>query len=239
MYYIDIHNHLLNAVDDGARNPETTAKMLQIAYDDGIRGIICTPHYLPGVYNVKKDERVLRVKHLQAIVKKYLPSMQIYEGCEYFAASGNFLNDYEKGNAGTLADSRYVLAEFSPTTPGELIELRLMEIVSAGCWPIVAHAERYDAFEDESFRVRISSFCYIQINAESIIGEAGSKSKKLAKKMLNEGIVSFVASDAHGAHYRKPILSDCARFIEEHFGTEYMETLLYFNPKSILDNVRI
>ena len=239
MYYIDIHNHLLNGVDDGARNPEMTAKMLQIAYDDGIRGIICTPHYLPGVYNVGKEERALRVKHLAGVAKKFFPSLQLYEGCEYFAASGSFLTDYEKGGCGPLADSKYVLAEFSPMTPGDLIELRLMEIVSSGFWPIVAHAERYEAFEADAFRLHVASFCYIQINAESVIGDAGNKTKKLARKMLSEGSVSFVATDAHGAHHRKPVLSECARDIEEHFGTEYMETLLYYNPKAILDNVRI
>ncbi|MBO4485205.1 MAG: hypothetical protein J5738_07445 [Lachnospiraceae bacterium] len=239
MYYIDIHNHMLNGVDDGSRNPETTAKMLQLAYNDGIRGIICTPHYLPGVYTTGKAERVIRVKHLEAIAKKFFPGLSLYEGCEYFASSGHFTEDLEKGRAGTLADSKYVLAEFSPATPEDVIEHRLMEIIGTGCWPILAHAERYMAFENEAFRLRVSGFAYIQINAESMLGEAGTGIKRLARKMLSEGIVTFVATDAHGAHHRKPVLSECALYLEEHFGTEYMETLLYYNPKSILDNIKL
>jgi len=239
MYYIDMHSHILSGVDDGAKNPDTTAQMLKIAYDDGIRGIICTPHYLPGVYNTGQEERALRVKHLLGVTKKFFPDLQLWEGCEYFAAAGSFMNDYEKGGCGTMAGSNYVLAEFSQTTPADLMELRLRDITKAGFWAIIAHAERYDALKDDDFRLRVAGFCYIQINADSLVGEATNHSKELARKMLAEGSVSFVATDAHGAHYRKPILSEAAKYITEHFGEEYTETLLYHNPKAILDDVRI
>lgn len=239
MYYIDIHNHMLTGVDDGARSPETSAKMLQLAYDDGIRGIICTPHFLPGRYEASKAERALRVKHLLGVSSKFFPGLQIWEGCEFFAAGGNIVELMEQGVCGTLADSKYVLTEFSPDTPSDLIEHRLMEIMTAGYWPIVAHAERYTAFEDEEFRRHIASFCYIQVNADSILGGSGTRIRRLARKMLSEQIVSFVATDAHGSTHRKPVLSECAAFLETHYGTDFMEKLLYRNPQSIIDNIRI
>lgn len=239
MVFIDIHNHILTGVDDGARNPETSALMLKMAYDDGIRGIICTPHYQPGTFTTGKAERVIRVNHLREVAKKFFPDLRIYEGCECFAGSGSIIEDIEKGRSGTLADSRYFLAEFSPYTPGNIIEKRLMEIMSAGYWPIVAHAERYYAFEEERFRRHIASFCYIQMNADSIMGEDGPKIKKLARKMLSEQIVSFVATDAHGAHHRLPKLSECAAYISSDFGEDYAEKLLYRNPESIIEKVRI
>ena len=184
-------------------------------------------------------ECVARVKHLLGVTKKFFPDLQLWEGCEYFAAAGSFMNDYEKGGCGTMAGSNYVLAEFSQTTPADLMELRLRDITKAGFWAIIAHAERYDALKDDDFRLRVAGFCYIQINADSLVGEATNHSKELARKMLAEGSVSFVATDAHGAHYRKPILSEAAKYITEHFGEEYTETLLYHNPKAILDDVRI
>ena len=138
-----------------------------------------------------------------------------------------------------MAGSNYVMAEFSQTTPADLMELRLRDITKAGFWAIIAHAERYDALKDDDFRMRIAAFCYIQINADSLVGDATNHSKELARKMLSEGCVSFVGTDAHGAHYRKPILSEAAKYITDHFGQEYTETLLYHNPKAILDDVRI
>lgn len=44
---IDTHSHILPEVDDGAQNIEETRRMLQIAYDEGIRYIIATPHHHP------------------------------------------------------------------------------------------------------------------------------------------------------------------------------------------------
>lgn len=239
MYYIDIHNHILHGIDDGSQSPQTTAKMLQIAYEDGIRAIICTPHYLPGRYETEKAEREIRVKHLRSVSEKFFPGLQLYEGCEYFPSTRNIAEDIEMGRSGTLAGSKYLLTEFSPETPGYWMEQRLLEIVSSGYWPVVAHAERYAAFDNADFSFHIASFCYIQVNASSILGTAGAREKKIAKRMLNDYLVSFIASDAHGTHQRKPVLSECAKYIETHYGAERMETLFYRNPKSIIDNIRI
>ena len=45
--YIDMHCHILPGVDDGAQNLEETRQMLRIAYNEGIRLIIATPHHHP------------------------------------------------------------------------------------------------------------------------------------------------------------------------------------------------
>ena len=43
--YIDIHSHILPGLDDGADSLERTIRMLEIAYGEGIRTMIATPHY--------------------------------------------------------------------------------------------------------------------------------------------------------------------------------------------------
>ena len=45
--YIDMHCHILPGVDDGAKDLAETKKMLEIAYAEGIRCIIATPHHHP------------------------------------------------------------------------------------------------------------------------------------------------------------------------------------------------
>ena len=44
----DVHAHILPGVDDGAESLEEARQMLQMAYDQGIRRIIATPHYRRG-----------------------------------------------------------------------------------------------------------------------------------------------------------------------------------------------
>ena len=42
---IDVHNHSMPGVDDGSQDLDMTFQMLQMAYEEGIRNIILTPHY--------------------------------------------------------------------------------------------------------------------------------------------------------------------------------------------------
>ena len=45
--YLDIHNHILPGVDDGAKTIEDTMELLDMEYKDGVRHIIFPPHYIP------------------------------------------------------------------------------------------------------------------------------------------------------------------------------------------------
>ena len=45
--FVDTHCHILSGVDDGAQTVEEMQQMLRMAYEDGIRYIIATPHHHP------------------------------------------------------------------------------------------------------------------------------------------------------------------------------------------------
>ena len=45
---VDVHSHILPALDDGSKNMEESLEMLRIACDEGIRTMIATPHNMPG-----------------------------------------------------------------------------------------------------------------------------------------------------------------------------------------------
>ena len=48
---IDLHNHLLPGIDDGAKELQETLEFLRIGARDGVRTVIATPHMKPGVYD--------------------------------------------------------------------------------------------------------------------------------------------------------------------------------------------
>ena len=45
---IDIHSHILPAIDDGARNMDMTLSMLHMSVESGVTDIIATPHVNRG-----------------------------------------------------------------------------------------------------------------------------------------------------------------------------------------------
>ena len=64
--------------------------------------------------------------------------------------------------------------------------------------PILAHPERFAAYENKSFvqDLKIRGVL-MQLNALSLIGSYGEMSRKKAFKWLNEGLYDFVCTDAH------------------------------------------
>ena len=58
--YIDIHSHILPGVDDGAKSMEMSMQMIDMAYAQGIRTMIATPHFTPS----RKRVSVERLKEI-------------------------------------------------------------------------------------------------------------------------------------------------------------------------------
>ena len=66
---------------------------------------------------------------------------------------------------------------------------------------------------------------YIQMNADSIIGEDGFMIKRFCKKVIKEEMLDFVGSDGH----------DLARRM---MGTDYADMIFISNPECIINNER-
>ena len=94
----DIHSHIIPGVDDGSKTFEMTKNMLDIAYSEGTRGIILTPHHNP--YRWKNTVETLheRYSEIRDYCEGAYPDMEIYLGNEiyYFEET---LNDLESGKA--------------------------------------------------------------------------------------------------------------------------------------------
>lgn len=54
--YIDVHCHVIPHIDDGARTTSQALRMIGIAYKNGIRTMVATPHYEVSRYdnNIEK-----------------------------------------------------------------------------------------------------------------------------------------------------------------------------------------
>ena len=51
----DFHNHCLPALDDGAGNWEEALAMARMAVEDGVEGVVCTPHWARGSFENNRD----------------------------------------------------------------------------------------------------------------------------------------------------------------------------------------
>ena len=211
--YIDIHTHILPGVDDGAQSPEMSLEMLRMAAGDGIGQIILTPHSKPWHRHRSCAEVASGVARLRELLQEERLDIQLYTGNELFYRSG-LLEELEAGQAAALADSHYVLVEFDPAADYDYIRNGVYTLLTGGYYPILAHVERY------------KNVCTKKTGVAELI--------EMGCFMLGQGLVHFIATDAHDLRRRCPCLSACAKYLEKKFGADDSRRLLHDNPGCVL-----
>ncbi len=234
---IDLHNHLLPGIDDGAKRLDETLQFLRIARQDGVRTVVATPHMKPGVYDNRREtilERVALVREAQkgdeAEGVTLLPGAEVY-----------FTADLpERARAGalmTIGDrGRYLLLELPyqqiPLGVDDMIfKLRLL-----GITPLMAHPERVAYYLEDLERVALSVRlgALTQVTAGSITGRFGEKARDFALALLQRNLLHVLASDSHDTRYRPPILSEAVGVAAGLVGEAAARRLVTDVPQAIL-----
>jgi len=122
---IDIHSHILPGLDDGPQTMEESIRMCRIAYQDGIRTIVATPHTLNGVYQNGKSIILSKVDELNdALNNSELKldsairnpqseiDLRILPGSDVHLCETT-LQQVDQGEAVTIGDGgKYIMIEF-------------------------------------------------------------------------------------------------------------------------------
>lgn len=233
--YIDIHNHSIPKVDDGAHSINQALRMLDIAFREGIRTIIATPHVS---YRRGEDKyKLLRpaFEELKERAAKELPELTLHLGCEIFY-SQDTVYGLQKKEIPTLGDTSYVLVEFQPSCEFRYLKISIQNLIIGGYKPIIAHVERYESLRKDLKLVQelILMGAYLQSNAMSINGEDGKVLQMVTKKLLKHRLLHFIATDSHGDERRPPRVMKCLETAIKKYGEEYAEDLFIHNGRKLL-----
>jgi protein-tyrosine phosphatase len=235
--YIDIHSHIIPGVDDGVRDEAMSLKMLRIAHDCGTRHIIATPHYFYGNTRYEFADIKEKCEHLNNIAKNAGLNITVYPGCEVFITP-EIVELYDQGLIGTLAGSCYMLIEFPRMSIPPYTDTVLYHLQLKGITPVIAHPERYIEIQQkpELMGAYVERGILLQANSRSITGMYGLKAKRTVMRLIKEGWVHFVASDAHSANSCNPDLANAAARIEKKFGLKMRESLFTLNALKIFEH---
>lgn len=230
---IDMHTHILPGVDDGARTMEDSLEMARVAVNSGVRVMVATPHSNREprfASQVESRVRALQYRlRCEGIPLRVLPGMEIFVDRDTPArlAEGELL---------PLNGTRYALVEFSFEEDPLFIDESLHEVRAARFVPVVAHPERYACVgEDPQMAAEWRRRGYgVQVNKGSLLGRFGERIQHTAVKLLMDGLVTAVASDAHSPEVRTPDMAPMARFLSEALSPAAERTLLWDNPRRLL-----
>lgn len=197
---IDMHNHVLYGVDDGAQSIEDSVEMLFKAKEIGFSGVVLTPHYMcyqnftsPVAENKKRYETLKKILARAGLeLDLYLGSELLYEY--------KLVDLIDKEEFTTLAGTPWFLVEtirHVGTATG--VQNFMHKLKEKGYKAILAHPERYD-FVQEDPNVLLDfmkSGVLIQCNYLSLVGYYGEPSRHTLEILLKHHMVQLMGSDAH------------------------------------------
>lgn len=193
---IDIHCHLLPAIDDGSSSPEQSVQVMAALAADGVRGLVLTPHVSAAEIDSDPEDPLERREMAMTLLRQAAPDTpDLYLGFEIMLdrelPDRGFL-----ANQFSLAGSRYYLVEFAYQATRERIRLAIESVVRHGAVPVVAHPERYDACSEEAALEWRAAGAKLQADATSIT--RSTTRGRRARALLDRGLVDVLAADNHG-----------------------------------------
>jgi protein-tyrosine phosphatase len=235
---IDLHTHLLPGIDDGSKSMEQSLEMARIAVDDGITVMACTPHIYPGLYMNDAAGITAGRDKLQRHLDESGINLRLVVGADAHLVP-ELLSGLQSGRVPTLNNSRYFLLEPSHHIAVPNFDSAVFEIMVAGYMPIITHPERLTWIEDHysTFVDMAKRGVWLQLTAGAIVGKFGSRAKYWSERLLSDGLVHIIASDAHNTGRRSPQMSEAFEMAVKQMGKQEATRMVLGRPKAILDNI--
>jgi len=196
---VDMHNHILPGIDDGASDLETSIRLVNEYKTLGFSKIIATPHTMSDYYPNTSETILTALETLNSELKK-----QNITGIEIKAAS-EYMIDHEfeeklvsNSTLLTYADN-HVLVEMSYLHESDNLDEVLYKLQLKSYQPILAHPERYTFYLNkfDNYYALKKQGIKLQLNMLSLTEHYGSKIQQVAKRLLKEGMYDYIGIDTH------------------------------------------
>lgn len=225
--FVDIHHHIVFDWDDGPATFAQSCKMLDAAQQDGIRHLIATSHAEPGRVAFETDLYYDKIDALNQWCRQNGRAITVYPGAEilYTDAALRFL---QGGAIPTLAGRHYVLVEFMPDVTYDRLFNAVRTLANGGYIPVLAHMERYMCLVKDYKRIAEMKALLdirVQINCSTIIQAKRFATRRFVRTVLQEGLLDFVATDAHNLTTRPVCMRKCYEVLRQQVGDTYATLL--------------
>ena len=214
---IDVHTHILPGIDDGSKSVEMSLQMLRISAQQGVKTVVATPHFYPTRNNPEKfyEDRQKAWEQLGQLPED-LPRVILGAEVAYFDG----ISRSSQLEAMRLGDSNLLLVEMPMSSWTDRMVEELHHIPgNLGLQPVLAHVDRYlhrsqlPRYLEELLDMEIP----LQVSASAFL-KFSQRSKML--RLIKNGWVDFLGSDAHNLTTRVPNMAEAAQVIAKKLGEE-------------------
>ncbi|TQO37348.1 tyrosine-protein phosphatase YwqE [Arenibacter algicola] len=196
--FIDIHNHILPGIDDGAQTVEDSINLIKGFSDIGVKKFIATPHIMHNYYANNPEtinDSLLLLKN--ELLKQNMKDISIRAAAEHMI-DDNFESILKNDAIMPLVEN-YLLVEMSYLQASINFDEAISETKKKGYFPILAHPERYLYLHNnykKHKKYKKQGVLY-QLNLLSLSKYYGKEVQEMAFGLLEKDLIDFVGSDVH------------------------------------------
>ena len=225
---VDLHCHILPGIDDGPATMEESEAMAESAIADEITHVVATPHS-----NSTHSFHFARVRQLRdELQAKIGKRLKIATGCDFHLNPENLESLRKDARQYCINQLHFLLVEFNEfSIPGSM-DQTLHQIQLAGVQPVITHPERNAILRSRPERLKkwVRQGCFAQVTGGALSGGFGTGAQQDALRWIGQGLIHFVASDAHNTRARPLRLQAAHKVVHDQFGEEKARALFQDNP---------
>jgi protein-tyrosine phosphatase len=225
---IDLHSHLLPAVDDGSRSVGQSVKVMKEMARQGVTDVCLTPHLRAGqLANAPPPSHDTAFAALEAAA----PSLpRLHRGAEVMLDRPIPVSG-EEARRCTLGGTRYILVEFPRMVALDTVTIALSRVLDLDLLPLLAHPERYACCSTEAVARWRELGARMQVDATTLLSPQSRGQR--ARALVASGLADILAADNHGDDRS---IATGRQFLEAQDGAEQAELLTVLNPRAVLDD---
>ena len=201
----DMHSHFIPGIDDGAKTMDDTIAMLCEFSALGYKKVVTTPHVMSDAYRNTPEIIMDGLSKVRVAIKSAGISIEIDAAAEYYLDLGfEKLIDEKKvltfgKPAPNAASGSYVLFELAFINPPDSLYGVIFKLLTNGYKPVLAHPERYNFWHGDfkKYEELVEKGVLLQLNLNSLSGHYGVPTQKIAERMIDQNMISFIGSDCH------------------------------------------
>jgi protein-tyrosine phosphatase len=233
MGFVDLHSHVLAALDDGARELADGLALLRQLAAMGFELVHATPHQKAGFFVPERKQIDDAHAALSDAARGEGLALELRLGAE------NFWDELFLKRAGQKKQPAYTggkafLFELDVNIAPPRLEDTLFQMRLSGPLPVMAHPERYSAFWEVPDRLAaLGRSAALLVDLGALDGAHGKRQGEVARRLVADGVAHAVASDVHSLSDVRAAAGGMS-WIKKKLGPTALTRLLDENPRRIL-----
>jgi protein-tyrosine phosphatase len=236
--FVDLHTHIIPALDDGPPDMETSVALVRAAANGGTGVLVATSHSAEVLQTGGGQAGMqARLEEVQRAVAAAAINVSLLLGCEIYLEPDTPAH-LQQQRLFPLNHSRYVLVELPFQALPIYLDQTLFALQTAGYVPVIGHPERNAQVQREPERLFewVTRGALLQLSAASLAGGFGRGAARVARLAITHRLCHAVASDAHDPAHRPPDLQPTFARLREEYGEDVAHALLDVQPRAIVED---